>query len=192
MLLRWPATRVPANHLKDLLMISLQNRGVPIQLERSLASASNGSAMRSVVGFAEMDAPIKGRSVADLRDYLAEERTFLAWIRTSIALMGFGFVVAHFGIFANEPHVTNHASGVQPDDLSLWFGTALIAMGVTVSLFSAWCYTRLVGELNRGQFVKRSLSKQGLTGGLSLGLLGIAISIYMLLILAPPPNVLHA
>ncbi len=192
MLLRWPATRVPANHLKDLLMISLQNRGVPIQLERSLASASNGSPMRSVVGFAEMDAPIKGRSVADLRDYLAEERTFLAWIRTSIALMGFGFVVAHFGIFANEPHVTNHASGVQPHDLSLWFGTALIAMGVTVSLFSAWRYMRLVGELNRGQFVKRSLSKQGLIVALSLALLGIAISIYMLLILAPPPNVLHA
>jgi putative membrane protein len=185
-------TRAPANHLKDLLMISLQNRGVPIQLERSLASASNGSAMRSVVGFAEMDAPIKGRSVADLRDYLAEERTFLAWIRTSIALMGFGFVVAHFGIFANEPHVTNHASGVQPHDLSLWFGTALIAMGVTVSLFSAWCYMHLVGELNRGQFVKRSISKQGLIVALSLALLGIAISIYMLLILAPPPNVLHA
>jgi putative membrane protein len=139
-----------------------------------------------------MDAPIKGRSVADLRDYLAEERTFLAWIRTSIALMGFGFVVAHFGIFANEPHVTNHAPGVQPHDLSLWFGTALIAMGVIVSLFSAWCYMRLVGELNRGQFVKRSLSKQGLIVALSLALLGIAISIYMLLILAPPPNVLHA
>jgi putative membrane protein len=181
---------VPANDLKDLLMISLQNRGVPIQLERSLASASNGSAMRSVVGFAEMDAPIKGRSVADLRDYLAEERTFLAWIRTSIALMGFGFVVAHFGIFANEPHVTNQASGVQPHDLSLWFGTALIAMGV--SLFSAWCYMPLVGELNRGQFVKRSLFKQGLIVALSLALLGIAISIYMLLILVPPPNVLHA
>jgi len=184
--------RVPANPLKDLLMISLQNRGVPIQLQRSLPSASNGSAMRSVVGLAEMDAPIKGKSVADLRDYLAEERTFLAWIRTSIALMGFGFVVAHFGIFTNEPHVTNHASGVQPHELSLWFGTALIAMGVTVSLFSAWRYMRLVVELNRGQFVKRSLSKQGLIVALSLALLGIAISIYMLLVLAPPPNVLHA
>ena len=65
-------------------------------------------------------------------------------------------------------------------------------MGVTVSLFSAWCYMRLVGELNRGQFVKRSISKQGLIVALSLALLGIAISIYMLLILAPPPNVLHA
>jgi putative membrane protein len=184
--------RVPANPLKDLLMISLQNRGVPIQLQRGLPSASNGSAMRSVVGFAEMDAPIKGRSVADLRDYLAEERTFLAWIRTSIALMGFGFVVAHFGIFANEQHMTSHASGVPPHDLSVWFGTALIAIGVTVSLFSARRYMRLVGELNRGQFVKRSLSKQGLIVALSLALLGIAISIYMLLILAPPPNVLHA
>jgi hypothetical protein len=66
--------RVPANPLKDLLMISLQNCGVPIQLQRSLTSASNGSAMRSVVGFAEMDATIKGKSVVDLRDYLAEKR----------------------------------------------------------------------------------------------------------------------
>jgi putative membrane protein len=106
--------------------------------------------------------------------------------------MGFGFVVAHFGIFANEPHMTNHASAMQPHELSLWFGTALIAIGVTVSLFSARRYMRLVGELNRGQFVKRSLSKQGLIVALSLALLGIAISIYMLLILAPPPNVLHA
>ena len=55
-------------------MISLQNRGVQVQLQRSLPSASNGSAMRSVVGVAEMDVPIKGESVADLRDYLAEER----------------------------------------------------------------------------------------------------------------------
>jgi len=33
---------------------------------------------------------------ADLRDYLAAERTFLAWVRTGLALMGFGFVVARF------------------------------------------------------------------------------------------------
>jgi uncharacterized membrane protein YidH (DUF202 family) len=39
---------------------------------------------------------------ADLRDYLAAERTFLAWIRTGLALMGFGFVVARFGLSCNN------------------------------------------------------------------------------------------
>src|SRR5438552_4600176 len=49
----------------------------------------------------EMEIPLKVRPVAQLRDYLAEERTFLAWIRTAVALMGFGFVVARFGIFGD-------------------------------------------------------------------------------------------
>ena len=138
-----------------------------------------------------MDTPIKGKPVADLRDYLAEERTFLAWIRTGISLMGFGFLVAHFGIFADEP-MAQHASGVQPRELSLWFGTALIAIGVIVNLFSARRYARLIGELNRGQFVHRPLSKQGVVVALFLALLGIAMTIYMILVLAQPPDALHA
>jgi putative membrane protein len=78
--------------------------------------------------------------------------------------------------------MTSHASGVQPRELSLWFGTALIAIGVTVNFFSARRFMRLVGELNRGQFVHRSLSRQGVIVALSLALLGIAMSIYMILI----------
>jgi len=73
-----------------------------------------------------MDTPVKGDPAADLRDYLAEERTFLAWIRTGIALMAFGFLVAHFGIFGDEPSMTQHASEVQIHQLSLWFGTAVL------------------------------------------------------------------
>jgi putative membrane protein len=38
-------------------------------------------------------------SSTDPRFYMAAERTFLAWIRTGIAFMGFGFVVARFGLF---------------------------------------------------------------------------------------------
>jgi putative membrane protein len=55
------------------------------------------------IGEIEMDAPIKVKSVADLRDYLAEERTFLAWIRTGIALMGFGFLVVRLGFLGTGP-----------------------------------------------------------------------------------------
>jgi putative membrane protein len=138
-----------------------------------------------------MDTPIKEKPVADLRDYLAEERTFLAWIRTGIAFMGFGFVVARFGIFGDEPNITQTLSG-QPHEFSLWFGVALIAIGVVVNLFSARRFVRLAGELNRDQFGHRSLSKQGAMVALFLALLGIAMTIYLTWFLVQPPNALHA
>jgi putative membrane protein len=134
-----------------------------------------------------VNAPIKEMPAADLRDYLAQERTFLAWVRTGIALMAFGLVTAQFQLFADQPDITQHAGGRHGP--SLWFGTALIAIGVTVHLVSAWRYVRLVGELSRGQLVHRSVSKQGVIVALSLALLGIAIMIYLVFALAQP---LHA
>ena len=53
-----------------------------------------------------MDTSAGGKPEADVRDYLAEERTFLAWIRTGLALMGFGFVVARFGLFLEVMQIT--------------------------------------------------------------------------------------
>jgi putative membrane protein len=127
-----------------------------------------------------MNTPVDEKPLADLRDYLAEERTFLAWIRTGVALMAFGVLLARFGIFGNEPHTTQHALGIQPHELSLWLAAALIAVGVTVNLFSARRYMRLIGELNRGEFVHRSVSKQGVIVALFLALLGIAMAIYLI------------
>ena len=74
-----------------------------------------------------MDAPTEMRQKAGLSDYLAAERTLLAWIRTGLALMGFGFVVARFGLFLQQLQAIQHPSSAQPYGLSLWFGTALIA-----------------------------------------------------------------
>jgi putative membrane protein len=127
----------------------------------------------------EMDTLLKQEPVADLRDNLAEERTFLAWIRTAISLMGFGFVVAHFGISAGGFPIAQHASGVPPHGLSLWLGTVLIAVGVVVNLFSARRHMRLAGELRRAHVLRRHLSEQGVIVALILALLGIAMAIYM-------------
>ncbi|SIO45122.1 putative membrane protein [Bradyrhizobium erythrophlei] len=138
-----------------------------------------------------MKAPIKKEPAADLRDYLAEERTLLAWIRTGIASMAFGLALGHFGIFVDDPHPIQRASGVQFDGLSLWLGAALIAVGVIVNLLSAWRYTRVVGELNRRRYVRRTVSKQGVIVAMFLALLGIAITLYMFLALLQPPNPLH-
>src|SRR5271169_205891 len=98
-----------------------------------------------------MDGPIAGNPRAALSDYLAAERTVLAWIRTGLALMGFGFVVARFGLFLQEFQAFPHTLPAQPFGLSLWFGTALIAVGVIVNIFAGWHHARLVRQLNRGE-----------------------------------------
>ena len=142
-------------------------------------------------GNGEMGIP-PAKPAAELRDYLAEERTFLAWIRTGISLMGFGFVVARFGIFENMPYMPQQLPAGQPHELSVWFGAALIAIGAIVNLFSARRFMRLAGELNRDRFAHRSLSKQGVIVACFLALLGITMTIYLTLFLTKPLHPLHA
>jgi putative membrane protein len=84
-------------------------------------------------------------------DYLAAERTLLACIRTGLALLGFGFVIARFGLFLQELQFAQYAPAAQSYGLSLWFGTALIAVGVIVNVFAGWQHVRLVRELDRGE-----------------------------------------
>ena len=126
-----------------------------------------------------MDTPIERKPVADLRDYLAKERTVLAWIRTGLALMGLGFVVARFGLFLQEIPINQGGSAAQPHGLSLWFGTALIVAGVAVNLFSIWRSMRPIGEWDQGQFADRRSSKQAVVLALFLALVGMAMAIYL-------------
>jgi len=127
-----------------------------------------------------MDAPTEMRQGADLGDYLAAERTLLAWIRTGLALMGFGFVVARFGLFLQQLQVMQRLPAAQSYGLSLWFGTALIAVGVVVNLFSGWQHARLVRELDRGQPTHSRPPTLAVTIALFLALIGLAMTIYLI------------
>jgi putative membrane protein len=127
-----------------------------------------------------MDTTEERKPAADLRDYLAEERTFLAWIRTSLALMGFGFVVARFGLFLQALQITRGDPAAQGHGFSPWVGLGFIAVGVVVNLSSIRSHVRMVGELNRGQVAARGPSRQAVFLALFLALGGIAMAIYLL------------
>lgn len=126
-----------------------------------------------------MDEATQSDKRASLSDYLAAERTLLAWIRTGLALMGFGFVVARFGLFLQQFQIIQKAQASQPYGLSLWFGTALIAVGVVVNLLAGWRHLRLVQELDRGETLHFRSSIQAVAIAFFLALFGLAMAIYL-------------
>ena len=126
-----------------------------------------------------MSATTEPRRGADLRDYLAAERTFLAWVRTGLALMGFGFVVARFGLFLQQLRIFQQAAPESSPGLSLWFGTALIAVGVIVNLWSARRHVQLVRDLDQGEPSSHSLTPAVATA-VFLALVGLAMAIYLI------------
>ena len=115
-------------------------------------------------------------------DYLAAERTFLAWIRTGLAFMGFGFVVARFGLFLQEFRIVAPAVAVQSrvtGGHSVWFGTALILAGVLIDVFACIHHVNLVRQLNRGTTEFMQPSRAGVALAIFLGIVGLAMAIYL-------------
>jgi putative membrane protein len=127
-----------------------------------------------------MDAPANTGQKSSLSDYLAAERTLLAWIRTGLALMGFGFVVARFGLFLQQLQIMQHTPATRSYGLSLWFGTALIAVGVVMNIFAGWHHLRLVRELDRGATSYSRPSTQAVVIAFFLALVGLAMAIYLI------------
>lgn len=120
----------------------------------------------------------------DPRVRLAAERTLLAWIRTGLALMGFGFVVARFGLFLREIAAAGQVAAAQQRSTgwSLWIGTGLIALGVAVSLLASFEYSRFLRLSKRGQSYTPRTATLAVVVAVILALLGIVMAIYLVLL----------
>ena len=126
--------------------------------------------------------PTRAAAAEDPRVYLAAERTFLAWIRTGLALMGFGFVVARFGLFLREIEFSQHPLSQHSARFTLWVGTALILIGVTVNLFSALQHVRFVHNVKRGVDVVDRPVTMAVAIALILAVTGVAMTIYLVFV----------
>jgi putative membrane protein len=118
----------------------------------------------------------------DPRVYLAAERTFLAWIRTGLSLMGFGFVVARFGLFLREIEFSTHPLSLHSARFTLWVGTALILIGVLVNLFSALQHIRFVRAVKSGTEVVDRPVTMAVAIALILAVTGVAMTIYLVFV----------
>ena len=100
------------------------------------------------------DAPEKSKpkGLPDRRDHMANERTFLAWVRTSIGIMAFGFVVEKFALFMRRlPFLFGGAGLSVPPEASLGystvFGILLVAMGALMGLLAFIRYKKVEREI---------------------------------------------
>ncbi|MCU0227385.1 MAG: DUF202 domain-containing protein [Bryobacterales bacterium] len=114
----------------------------------------------------------------DPRVYLAAERTFLAWIRTGLALMAFGFLLARIEA---PVHIVNSgdAPGVTPA-LPLWMGVALLAIGTVLLLCAAMQHRMALRALQANRFVGASLPGLPFALAMLLALAGAALVVHLL------------
>lgn len=117
----------------------------------------------------------------DPRVYFAAERTLLAWVRTGLALMGFGFVVARFGLFLHELSMMQKVKPPARIGISIWVGLALVALGVAVNLVAALQNWRTIRRLQRNEILEfRAFTFASLVA-IALAILGLIVGGFLLI-----------
>ena len=110
-------------------------------------------------------------------DHLANERTFLAWVRTSISVIVFGFVVAKFGItlrqFFRFENLDPHETGI-----SLALGASFMVVGILMAILAIWRYQSTRVQIEQADF--RPANKIIYVVGAVTAGLGIMLVYYLL------------
>ena len=139
-----------------------------------MARCDHDAALKEVEG-AHPPAPSDSRA----RDHMANTRTLLAWIRTSVALIGLGFVVARFGLFlrALDAQAGHGAASASP--LSGVIGVGLVLIGVLVGGLSLRRFRQIEGSIEAGHF-RLDVSVELITAGAVI-IAGLALATYLVL-----------
>jgi putative membrane protein len=87
-------------------------------------------------------------------EHLANERTVLAWVRTSIAVMTFGVALNRFSLFLLEFHRTPEAERAVNRHAET-VGIGLIGLGILIMLGAAWHYLHVADAIDRGSYRPR-------------------------------------
>ena len=119
--------------------------------------------------------------IKNFSDHAANERTFLAWVRTAIAVMAFGFLIEKFDVFLAiaGSSLTNHAFVLPGRDIGNIAGLVFIILGTGMVIVSALRFLTLARDIDRPELRLGTGSRLDMALAVLLALLGLAVFLYM-------------
>jgi putative membrane protein len=113
----------------------------------------------------------------DPRVFFAAERTLLAWNRTSLGLMAFGFVIERFGLFV---HMLSLQEGKPLQrGISFWIGLAFIVLGALTSAAAITQYRKVLRNLKPVEIPEGYRVNLGVLANSAVAALGIFLTVYL-------------
>ncbi|HEX4409462.1 MAG TPA: DUF202 domain-containing protein [Xanthobacteraceae bacterium] len=114
-------------------------------------------------------------------DHAANERTFLAWVRTAIAVMAFGFVIERFDLFLKFATTTQAQKDFAPHGQAFanLAGLVFIVLGVVMVALAGFRFMRTAKDIETEDDVPSPGERFDLALAVLLGLLGVALFLYL-------------
>ena len=119
--------------------------------------------------------------IKNFGDHAANERTFLAWVRTAIAVMAFGFLVEKFDLFLEiaVPSFAGRAASLSGHSFGNIAGLALIILGTGLVIIAAVRFISLARRIDRDDLEPGMGERLDVALAALLALLGAALFLYM-------------
>ena len=121
---------------------------------------------------------------SNLSDHMSNERTFLAWVRTGMGIMAFGFVVERFALFLEQIASFFGKSNLETTsslgpEYSSFFGIFLVILGTLISVLAFFKFRKIGKQIEENTYHLTILLEIMLT--LSVFLIGIFLAIYLII-----------